>query len=70
VLKDPVPIVRLADSAVQIAVKPWVAVADYEIAVGELGFAIVEACRERGISIPYLQREVRLIAATGASGAG
>jgi len=64
VLKDPVPvvqIVQLADSAVQIAVKPWVAVADYEAVVGELGLAIVEACRERGISIPFPQREVRLI---------
>ena len=73
VLKDPVPvvqIVQLADSAVQIAVKPWVAVADYEVVVGELGLAIVEACRERGISIPYPQREVRLIAAEGAAGAG
>jgi len=72
VLKDPVPVVQiaqLADSAVQIAVKPWVAVADYEIVVGELGLAIVEACRERGISIPYPQREVRLLAAEGVAGA-
>ncbi len=66
VLKDPVPvvqIVQLADSAVHIAIKPWVAVADYEAVVGELGLAVVAACRERGISIPFPQREVRLIGA-------
>lgn len=73
VLRDPVPvvqIVQLADSAVQIAVKPWVAVADYEVVVGELGLAIVEACRERGITIPYPQREVRLLGAGGATTPG
>ena len=64
VLRDPAPLVyigALADSAVQIAVKPWVAVNDYGPVVGELGLAIVEACRRLGISIPYPQREVRLL---------
>ena len=64
VLRDPAPVVQivtLADSAVQIAVRPWVAVDDYGPVVGELGLAIVEACRRRGISIPFPQREVRLI---------
>jgi small conductance mechanosensitive channel len=64
VLRDPAPVVQVAllgDSAVQIAVKPWVAVDDYGDVVGELSVAIVEACRRRGISIPYPQREVRLI---------
>lgn len=64
VLRDPAPfvqVVALGESAVQIAVKPWVAVEDYDDVAGELGLAIVEACRSRGISIPFPQREVRLI---------
>ena len=67
VLRDPAPVVQivtLADSAVQIAVRPWVAVDDYGPVVGELGLAIVEACRRRGISIPFPQREVRLLGAS------
>ena len=66
VLRDPAPVVQivtLADSAVQIAVRPWVSVDDYGPVVGELGLAIVEACRRRGISIPFPQREVRLLGA-------
>lgn len=66
VLRDPVPVVQivaLADSMVQIALKPWVAVDDYVPVVGELSLAVVETCRRRGISIPYPQREVRLIGA-------
>lgn len=64
VLKDPAPVVviaALADSAVQIAVKPWVSVEDYGAVGGELSVAIVDACRRAGISIPYPQREVRLL---------
>jgi small conductance mechanosensitive channel len=65
VLKDPLPVVQavqLADSAVYIAVKPWVAVADQGPATGEVNAALLEAFRARGIVIPYPQREVRLIA--------
>jgi small conductance mechanosensitive channel len=64
VLHDPPPqvqVVALAESMVQIALKPWVAVADYAPVVGELSLGVVETCRQRGISIPYPQREVRLI---------
>jgi small conductance mechanosensitive channel len=64
VLAEPAPIIQvvtLADSAVQIAAKPWVSVADFGTAEGELNLAILEALRRRGISIPYPQREVRLI---------
>ncbi len=64
VLRDPAPqvqIVALAESMVQIALKPWVAVTDYPVIVGELSLAVVETCRRRGISIPFPQREVRLI---------
>jgi small conductance mechanosensitive channel len=58
-----VQIVALAESMVQIALKPWVAVADYPMIIGELSLAVVETCRRRGISIPFPQREVRLIGA-------
>ncbi|HEY4971970.1 MAG TPA: mechanosensitive ion channel domain-containing protein [Steroidobacteraceae bacterium] len=64
VLKDPAPqvqVVALAESMVQIALKPWVAVEDYAPVVGELSLAVVETCRRHGISIPFPQREVRLI---------
>jgi small conductance mechanosensitive channel len=64
VLAEPTPVIQvitLADSAVQIAIKPWVAVADYGTVAGELNLSLVERLRERGIGIPYPQREVRLI---------
>jgi small conductance mechanosensitive channel len=64
VLADPTPVIQvitLADSAVQIAIKPWVAVADYGSVAGELNLSLVEQLRQRGIGIPYPQREVRLI---------
>jgi len=64
VLAEPAPLVQastLADSAVLIAVKPWVAVPDFGTVEGELYVAIVEGLRQRGISIPYPQREIRLL---------
>jgi small conductance mechanosensitive channel len=65
ILKDPLPVIQtmqLADSAVYIAVKPWVAVSDQGVATGEVNAALLEAFRARGIVIPFPQREVRLIA--------
>jgi len=64
VLADPKPVIQvvsLAESAVVIAVKPWVAVLDFVAAAGELNLSLVEELRRRNISIPYPQREVRLI---------
>jgi len=64
VLNEPAPVIQvvtLAESAVLIAVKPWVSVADFGTTEGELNLAIIESLRQRGISIPYPQREVRLI---------
>jgi len=64
VLADPTPVVQvnlLADSAVQIAIRPWVAVSDFGIVSGELNLSVAENLRQRGIAIPYPQREVRLI---------
>ncbi|HEX4377494.1 MAG TPA: mechanosensitive ion channel domain-containing protein [Steroidobacteraceae bacterium] len=65
VLKEPAPLVQvvsLAESSVQIAVRPWVAVADIQIVIDELSRALVDDCHQRGISIPFPQREVRLLA--------
>jgi small conductance mechanosensitive channel len=64
VLKEPAPVVRvslLADSSINLAIKPWVPVPDYGLAVGEINQAVVEEFRARGISIPFPQREVRLL---------
>lgn len=64
VLHELEPIIRpilLGDSSVSIAVKPWVGVADFGLACGEINQAILEVFRDRGITIPFPQREVRLL---------
>jgi small conductance mechanosensitive channel len=64
VLSEPTPVIQvvtLADSAVQIAIKPWVAVTDYGAVAGELNLSLVEALRQHGIGNPCPQMEVRLI---------
>jgi small-conductance mechanosensitive channel len=66
VLKDPAPLVqtaRLNQWAVDIEVKPWVAVGDYVRATGEINREVLAALQAREISIPVPQREVRLIEA-------
>lgn len=63
-LKDPAPIVGvslLADSSVNIAVKPWTKVEDFVAAGAEINQAIVETFRAHNINIPFPQREVRLL---------
>jgi small conductance mechanosensitive channel len=64
VLKDPsagVGVSSLADSSVNISIMPWVAVTDFGAAGGELNKAILEEFRARKISIPFPQREIRLL---------
>jgi small conductance mechanosensitive channel len=64
VLQDPKPVVAvaaLADSAINIAVKPWTGVHERVDAEGAINRAIVESFRQRGIAIPFPQREVRLL---------
>jgi small conductance mechanosensitive channel len=68
VLQDPSPLVQvsmLADSSINIAVKPWVDVENYVRTSGEINKAIVEAFRGNAISIPFPQREVRLLGSVG-----
>jgi small conductance mechanosensitive channel len=64
VLKEPVPwigVTELGDSSITISVMPWTKVTDYSSALGELYLAIAETFRANGISIPFPQREVRLL---------
>ena len=64
VLKEPVAIVgvtMLADSSINIAIRPWISVDDYIPAQGEIVQAIAEQLRAANISIPFPQREVRLL---------
>lgn len=68
VLQDPAPVVRvamLADSSINIVIRPWVSVPDFGVASGEINKAVVEAFRADGISIPFPQREVRLLNQAG-----
>jgi small conductance mechanosensitive channel len=63
-LKEPAPVIRViatADSSINIAVKPWVNVPDYGKAIGEVNQGIVEEFRRRNISIPFPQREIRML---------
>ncbi len=67
VLKEPAPVVGvtlLADSSINIAIKPWTAVADYGPAQAEIYQAIAEQFRANSISIPFPQREIRMLGGT------
>jgi small conductance mechanosensitive channel len=64
VLSDPAPLVGamlLDRSSVSIAVRPWVGVQDFGRATTEINRALLETFRERGVVIPFPQREVRLL---------
>jgi len=63
VLQDPAPVVaplQLGESAVALAVRPWVLVEDQGAASGEVCAAVLEAFRTRGVNMPMPQREVHL----------
>jgi small conductance mechanosensitive channel len=53
----------LADSCVNIAIKPWVKVPDFGSATAQINQAVLETFRTRDIVIPFPQREVRMLAA-------
>ena len=64
VLKEPVAgigVSVLADSSIQLAVRPWTNVADYGPAGGEINKSLVEAFRSKKIVIPFPQQEVRMV---------
>jgi small conductance mechanosensitive channel len=55
VLQNPAPLVQadlLGEYAVNIAIKPWVAVKDFVLAPGELNPAILDALRTKAVEIP------------------
>jgi len=57
VLREPLPVVQaqsLGTFAIEIAIKPWVAVGDYGPAAGEINAAVVRAFREHGIDVPVV----------------
>jgi len=67
VLKEPAPVIGvslLADSSVNIAIKPWTAVADFGPAQAEIYQAIAEQFHASAITIPFPQREIRMLGAT------
>ena len=64
VLKDPGPevgITKLADSGIEISIRPWCKVEDYWRVHYEVYRAVLDRFRERRIEIPFPQREVRLV---------
>jgi len=64
ILQQPEPVIRvltLADSSVNIAIRPWTTVDDYYDTSSDITQAVLESFRERGIHIPFPQREVRLL---------
>ena len=64
VLSDHAPVVavfELADSSVNLVVRPWVKTGDYWDAYFELTEGIKLALDEHGISIPFPQRDVHVI---------
>lgn len=63
ILKDPEPTIalaELADSSVNFAVRPWVNSADYWDVRSDLLQNIKQTFDEKGVSIPYPQRDVHL----------
>ena len=63
-MKDPEPVIqatRLADSGVNISVRPWVPVLDFGAATSEINQAILQTFRSRGIEIPYPRRDVHIL---------
>ena len=69
VLRDMPPVIgvtKLADSAVTLAIRPWVKVPDYGPAGAEINQAVLDRFRASRINIPVPQREVRIINTTAA----
>ena len=66
VLREIEPLIvvsQLADSSVNMAVKPWVAIEDFGVAASEINQAILETFRAAHIDIPVPRRDVRMVVA-------
>lgn len=69
VMKEIAPgigIASLDDSCITMAIKPWTSVTDFGPAGTEIYQALIEKFRERNISIPFPQREIRVLNGNGA----
>lgn len=63
VLTTPAPLVgvrEMADSSVNLIVRPWVNTSDYWNTLLELTHQLKTACDREGLSIPFPQRDVRV----------
>jgi small conductance mechanosensitive channel len=68
VLKELTPgvgVVMLGDSSINIAIRPWVAITDFGAARTEIYEGLVEKFRKASISIPFPQREIRVLNGNG-----
>jgi small conductance mechanosensitive channel len=68
ILKDPAPVIgvaELADSCVVIAVRPWVKTGDYADVFFYLNEKIKTTFDEKGINIPYPQRDIHIHRSSG-----
>jgi small conductance mechanosensitive channel len=64
VLKEPPPqllVDKLAESSVDLAIRPWVATPDYLETRAELLRKLKEALSQAGIDVPFPQRELRVV---------
>jgi small conductance mechanosensitive channel len=69
ILKEPAPallVLELNESSVDIAVRPWVKIADYWTVRSDLLERIKVTLEDNGLSIPYPQRDVHLFNETTA----
>ena len=57
-----VGVLALQDSSVQLGIRPWTKVEDFGSVSSDITQAVLEAFRQRGIAMPFPQREVRLLA--------
>lgn len=70
VLDDPPPslmVLELGESSVDLAVRPWVASADYWAVRGDLLEKIKSTLEGNGMTIPYPQREVHVVGQAAAN---
>lgn len=70
ILKDPAPammLLELADSSVNLAVRPWVESADYWAVRGDLLERVKQALENNGLSIPYPQRDLHIVSQVSAT---
>lgn len=64
VMHEPEPVIlvlALADSSVNIAIRPWAQALDFDRATSTITQAVLESFRANQITIPFPQREVRLL---------